>query len=79
MLIACPLVFFVTDRMDARVEVFRDCFFLATFTTVSLTSGAWLGSLLRAGRWGFGAFAATCAAASSVGACVLIALVLYLE
>jgi hypothetical protein len=79
MLLACPLVYLITDSMDARFEVGRDCFFLATFAIVSLISGAWTRSLVRAGRWSLASGAAICSAAASFGAFVLIALVLYME
>jgi hypothetical protein len=79
LLLACPLAYLVTDRMAARAEIFRDCFFLASFTTVAMIAGAWLSSSLRANRWALAAFAALCAALSACGAWILIALVLYLE
>jgi hypothetical protein len=79
LLLACPLIYLLTDPLPVAWEKARDAAFLATGSIVTFVTAAWSGHFLRARKWILafaGGLLLVCAAGSVA---VMIAVFMYLE
>lgn len=51
LLLACPVVYLITDSLSVRFEMWRDAFFLGTGSSVTFISAGWTASFARARQW----------------------------
>ncbi len=51
LLILCPVVYAVTDRMDSEFERLRDVYFLVTGSMIVFVFAAWLTSAISTQNW----------------------------
>jgi hypothetical protein len=79
LLLLCPLVYAVTDRLDVQFEKLRDGFFLGTGSTIIFVSAERLNSSYRSRRWLHAVAAASSLASATVAVFVLLWFVMYLE
>jgi len=79
LLLACPVVYQITDPLPVRFEMLRDAFFLATGSTVTFVSAGWTVSFVRARQWiqMFATGALNVVAACSIP--IMITVYMYLE
>lgn len=51
LLLFCPIVYTVTDRLDAKFEIARDAYLLGTGSVVLFISAAWIISSYKSSKW----------------------------
>lgn len=79
LLLLCPLIYAITDRLDVQFEKLRDGHFLATGATIIFVSAAWLTQSVRKRNWAALVVAIIGLIVASSAVCILLWFVMYLE
>jgi MFS family permease len=79
LLILCPVVYALTDRMSVEFEKLRDGYFLGVGIAIIFVAAAGLIESYKTGKRGRAVAASLCLASAAAAVSVLLWLVIYLE
>ncbi len=78
-LLLCPVVYAVTDPLAVQFEILRDCFFLATGSTIVFVTSVFLASSLKPPRVARIVISGMLLLLSSVAVITLLWMIMYFE